>query len=127
MASFACAMQPVAVFEGHKDVVQALEFSENGYVFATGGRDEVKLWDLRQLKNFKSVQPFENSPTNTIAFDNSGQFLVGAGVGWAHRVEPTTQLYLLLPFTFAFQITLSLFSSSLSKSFSSFAPAPLSS
>lgn len=60
------------MFEGHTASVQAMEFSENGFYFATGGVDMVKLWDLRVLKNFKSLQPFEDEATNCISFDYSG-------------------------------------------------------
>lgn len=32
-----------------------MSFSENGYYLATAADDGVKLWDLRKLKNFKSL------------------------------------------------------------------------
>ena len=32
-----------------------MSFSENGYYLATAAEDGVKLWDLRKLKNFKSL------------------------------------------------------------------------
>lgn len=36
--------------------VRAISFSENGYYLATGAEDgEVKLWDLRKLKSFKTL------------------------------------------------------------------------
>lgn len=36
--------------------VKAIAFSENGYYLATGAEDgEVKLWDLRKLKSFKTM------------------------------------------------------------------------
>ena len=33
-----------------------MSFSENGYYLATTADDGVKLWDLRKLKNFKSIE-----------------------------------------------------------------------
>lgn len=69
-------LQAVAAFEGHTGAISALAFSENGYYFATGGADALKLWDLRSLKNFKDLHPFDNEPTTCIAFDMSGQYLV---------------------------------------------------
>lgn len=37
---------------------------------------------MRVLKNFRSLQPFDNAPTNAISFDYSGNFLVrGHGDG----------------------------------------------
>ena len=33
-----------------------MSFSENGYYLATAADDGVKLWDLRKLKNFKSLE-----------------------------------------------------------------------
>ena len=44
----------MANFPGHS---AALSFSENGYYLATAADDScVKLWDLRKLKNFKTLQ-----------------------------------------------------------------------
>ena len=52
-------MQNVAKFEGHKGPVSGLCFSENGYYLATAADDGVKLWDLRKLKNFRTLTPYE--------------------------------------------------------------------
>ena len=58
-----CAPQNVAKFEGHRGAICSLSFSENGYYLATCASDGVKLWDLRKLKNFKTISPYaEGAP-----------------------------------------------------------------
>lgn len=42
--------------------------------------DGVKLWDLRKLLNFKSLQPFGAEPALSLDFDVSGLFLAVGGV-----------------------------------------------
>eukprot|EP00249_Psilotum_nudum_P019826 c27436_g1_i2 orf=1243-2601(-) len=70
----------VAKFEGHVGAVTDISFSENGYYLATAAHDGVKLWDLRKLKNFRSFTPYDsNTPTNTVEFDYSGNYLALAG------------------------------------------------
>lgn len=64
---------------GHQGKVRALCFSENGYTLASCADDGVKLWDLRKIKLFREFAPFEEGPTQSIAFDHSGQFLAVAG------------------------------------------------
>ncbi|KAL4431421.1 hypothetical protein ABPG75_006677 [Micractinium tetrahymenae] len=70
----------VAKFDGHEGRINGISFSENGYYMATCASDGVKLWDLRKLRNFKSLAPYEGAPTAAVAFDHSGLFL---GVGGA--------------------------------------------
>ncbi|CAN0904866.1 Pre-mRNA-processing factor 19 [Linum grandiflorum] len=72
--------QNVAIFEGHAGPVTAISFSENGYFLATAARDSVKLWDLRKLKNFRTLNLYdEDTPTNSVVFDHSGSYLGVAG------------------------------------------------
>lgn len=70
----------VAVFEGHVGQIRALKFSENGFLLATAAEDGVKVWDLRKLQIFKTIQ-FEPEyyPINQISFDNSGYYMAVAG------------------------------------------------
>ena len=66
----------VAKMEGHVGAVTSLSFSENGYYMATAAGDGVKLWDLRKLKNFKSL---EGADAKGVAFDHSGHYLAVVG------------------------------------------------
>lgn len=74
------AQKNVASFEGHAKPLKALAFSENGYHLASASDDCVKLWDLRKLKNFKTIEPYEDFPCSTVAFDYTGLYL---GIGGA--------------------------------------------
>jgi pre-mRNA-processing factor 19 len=71
----------VAQFPGHTGSVGAISFSENGYYLATGAEDgEVKIWDLRKLKNFKTLAINDGKhPLNALCFDPSGVYLAVAG------------------------------------------------
>ncbi|XP_050215859.1 pre-mRNA-processing factor 19-like [Mercurialis annua] len=70
----------VAKFEGHVGAVTAISFSENGYFLATAANDSVKLWDLRKLKNFRTLELYDSdTPTNSVEFDQSGSYLGVAG------------------------------------------------
>lgn len=72
--------QNVANFEGHRGAISALSFSENGYYLATAADDAcVKLWDLRKLKNFKTIQLDEGHEVRDLCFDQSGTYLAVAG------------------------------------------------
>lgn len=69
----------VAEFAGHEGAIKALAFSENGFHLATAATDGVKLWDLRKLKNFKTLTPYEDAPCTSVAFDYSGLYLAVGG------------------------------------------------
>ncbi len=82
----------VATFQGHKSAIASVSFSENGYYLATTSVDAeegVKLWDLRKLQNFHTIdvrgqasgQKFGKKAPGVFAqFDSSGAFLaVGCG------------------------------------------------
>ncbi len=69
LKSTGVCLQNVAKFEGHKGAVTGLSFSENGYYLSTSGADGVHLWDLRKLRNFKNLTPYENDvPSQVISF-----------------------------------------------------------
>ena len=91
--SHSCALQNVAKFENHRGPVTALSFSENGYYLATGAADGVKLWDLRKLRNFRSLSL--EGGVQDLAFDRSGLFLGVAG-GEDARVYGSKQDWALL-------------------------------
>lgn len=70
----------VANFDGHKSPVVSMSFSENGYHLATAAADGVKLWDLRKVKNFKTLTPFAAGvKTGAVKFDMSGLYLAVGG------------------------------------------------
>lgn len=55
----AAAVQNVAKFETKSGgAVTSISFSENGYYLATASGDSLKLWDLRKLKNIRTIVPY---------------------------------------------------------------------
>lgn len=65
---------------GHSGAITSMSFSENGYYLATAADDAcVKLWDLRKLKNFKTLQLDEGYQIKDLCFDQSGTYLAIAG------------------------------------------------
>ena len=61
-------VQNVAKFETKASApVTGISFSENGYFLATAAGDSVKLWDLRKLKNIKTIVPYENGMPSATA------------------------------------------------------------
>ena len=72
--------QNVHNFESHSGPISALSFSENGYYLATAADDAcVRLWDLRKLRNFKTLTLDEGYEVRDLCFDNSGTYLAVAG------------------------------------------------
>lgn len=71
----------VANFPGHIGPISSISFSENGYYLATAATDDgcVKLWDLRKLKNFKTIQLGDGYEISDLCFDQSGTYLAIAG------------------------------------------------
>lgn len=71
----------VANFPGHVGGISAISFSENGYYLATAASSDscVKLWDLRKLKNFKTIQLEDGYEVKDLCFDQSGTYLAVAG------------------------------------------------
>lgn len=67
-------------FTGHSGPITAISFSENGYYLATAADDAcIKLWDLRKLKNFKTLQLDDGYEIKDLCFDQSGTYLAVAG------------------------------------------------
>mmetsp|Transcript_12785 Transcript_12785/g.32935 ORF Transcript_12785/g.32935 Transcript_12785/m.32935 type:complete len:502 (+) Transcript_12785:196-1701(+) len=88
----------VAKFDSHIGPITSLSFSENGYYLATSASDGVKLWDLRKLKNFKTLTPFEDSVTTCCSFDKSGNWLgVGGADARIYGVKQDWSLIRVLP------------------------------
>ena len=52
----------------------------SGYYLATAADDScVKLWDLRKLKNFRTLQLDDGYEVKDLSFDSSGTYLAVAG------------------------------------------------
>ncbi len=59
-----------------KGAIEQIQFSENGFNFATSSASEkvVKLWDLRKLSEDNYIPLLEGS-AGSICFDRSGRYL----------------------------------------------------
>jgi pre-mRNA-processing factor 19 len=74
------SMATKAKLSGHNSRLSSLAFSENGYYLATGDDSGiVKLWDLRKVECFKTIQDPEISSVAHLGFDGSGSYLSVAG------------------------------------------------
>ena len=52
----------------------------SGYYLASSAEDSVvKLWDLRKLKNFKTIPLEEGYEVKSLSFDQSGTYLAVGG------------------------------------------------
>lgn len=57
-----------------------LLFNISGYYLATSADDSVvKLWDLRKLKNFKTLTLDDGYEVKSLSFDQSGTYLAVGG------------------------------------------------
>ncbi|RIA79853.1 WD40-repeat-containing domain protein [Glomus cerebriforme] len=66
----------VTSFTDHTGRITSIAFSENGYYLATASEcNAVKLWDLRKLLNFYTIQLDEGTKVNKVCWDYSGQYL----------------------------------------------------
>lgn len=89
--------QKLTDFIGHKTEVQAVAYSPDGTVIATGARDgETFLWDAQQGTRLRS---FASTRYPTLAFNISGNLLATAGLAngktYIWDVRTGTQLHVL--------------------------------
>ena len=69
-----------ATLSGHAGRITSVAFSENGYHLAVTGEDNnVKLWDLRKLANFKTLTLGDGETANVATFDASASYLAVGG------------------------------------------------
>jgi pre-mRNA-processing factor 19 len=103
----------IVTLSEHTSPVNAISFSENGYLphlpgictgpspdhrrfyVATAGEDStVKLWDLRKLKLVNSVNV--GSPISQVSFDLSGVYLSVACQDLQYSILPHYEYYIIL-------------------------------
>jgi len=66
----------VALFKAHTGEVTGISFSENGYYLASGDDNGcVRLWDLRKLENFHTLDADASGAVTAVKFDPSGSYL----------------------------------------------------
>jgi len=87
--------EEAVALEGHSGAMSSITFSGNGYIIASTGNDNtVKLWDLRKMVNFKTVDLDPAFKVQKVKFDDSGAYFAIAG---AHDIKlyntkPLTEL-----------------------------------
>jgi len=87
-----------ATLDGHKGNLTSLAFSENGYYLATGDdQGAIKLWDLRKVVSFKTIEDSAIGSVGALSFDNSGSYLSVGGTDV--RVFSTSDWSLVNSFT----------------------------
>lgn len=71
------AHEPKAVLTGHTDIVYSVEFSPNGNLLATKGKDgTIRLWNPRTTQLIKTIN--DTNPHGGITFNNDGSILASA-------------------------------------------------
>jgi WD40 repeat protein len=71
---------PLHVFDGHENAVQALAYSPQLFLLASGGADKaVRLWDLQTLSEKRAFRGQRDFVT-ALAFSHSGRTLAGGAL-----------------------------------------------
>jgi len=70
----------VVNFEGHLGEIVDISFSENGFYLASVSSDTtLKMWDLRKINCFETINLGSDFNTTSVCFDFSGNYLATAG------------------------------------------------
>jgi WD40 repeat protein len=77
--------KPQAALEGHTDTVESLSFSPDSKTLASGGRDSIKLWDVKTGRNTATLKDGDPYFWETIAFSRDGKTLASGGRN--HKVK----------------------------------------
>jgi WD40 repeat protein len=66
--------------DGHRSSINAIAFSPDGTILASGGTDgTIKLWSLQSFQLLHSLEKGHTGRINSISFSPSGRFLVTGG------------------------------------------------